>query len=85
MSTDSDQNPLDLHPVQFVEEKPGDSPGMVILVFSGATEGIWKHTWQHKTDTATAAAIKQYCQDCVTRGIPIYREIILERLGSPPN
>ena len=78
-------NILEQEPIRFIEEQPGDKPGLVILAFAGAEEGFWKHTWYFSTDKATATALKQFCEDRAKRDLPIYRQTILDGFGSPPD
>jgi hypothetical protein len=44
--------------------------------FDGKREEIWTNAWRYTVDKATAEEMQQYCQDRVTRGQPIYRELI---------
>jgi hypothetical protein len=63
-------------------EIAGDGPDRVVLSFSGATQGIWKHRWKLGVDRTWAAEIKRFCLDRVQHKTPVYMKDIEERFCS---
>jgi hypothetical protein len=73
---------LDDEPISYREQTPGDTPGMVFVVFDGQPEGIWtKQQWRFEVDEQTAALIRQYCENRAAQGQPIYKNQIERDFG----
>jgi hypothetical protein len=79
------ETPLERYPVTLVREEENAETGQVTLVFRGATEGIWEHSFHFTVDKPTAAAIKKYCNDRLKNGQPLYKQVLEEAFGQPNN
>jgi hypothetical protein len=61
-----------------------EEKGTVILVLEGSIpESLAKFLWRYPTDKATAEAIKAYCDDCLSRGQPVYQKDIIRLFAEP--
>jgi hypothetical protein len=66
------------NPIEFREIRPGDKPGIVVLVFDAHPSGFLRTIFELHTSGDLAAKVKDFCVDRKARGLPVYQKEIEE-------